>query len=615
MIRNPFISCDHSIKKTGLYGVVASGRSFGSVLGGQTRGTQALSLHVLPNWRGWKCIVDLGWLEALDSFPGQEESEKSKLCTESELGKLSLAFASVQCTSIYIAYIFRMEDVGVYKSLIQEPRWVPKKSSIPPLRLMLSAALVAIGGPFQFGYQLVITNPSQEAFLQFLNDSHLLVKNEFLTRQQLEGRWSFVVSIFFWGCTAGAFLIRGLSEKFGRKLALQISHILQITACSLTLFSFYQTNALMYAISRFLLGFGISISLGTAPMFITECSPKECRGVTSLANGVMLQTGLVAGAVLAMPLVFGNVDDWWKLYGVEMALTTILVLLVPFIHDSPGFLHSRGRDSTSEKALRFYHNIDGNAMRAALKQLDEDATNTQQIGLVSLWKDPLARRGTLVGAVVMLTMVMSGIAVINAFSFEILLSTGLTAPQASIGNIVICLMSLLGILISSLVVDRFGRRVLLLSAYGLLAITNVVIAALMFGFEREQSTLFGYPLLVAVCVFIFAFAAGPGPVSLFITGELVDQNARGAACTWVSVLMCAMRSLLIAGYLPLKNLVGQPLLYFCLFFPPMVIAVVLLYFFLPETKGKTISEVQLGWGTLPSLCRRQRVSLHSSSSI
>lgn len=130
MIRNPFISCDHSIKKTGLYGVVASGRSFGSVLGGQTRGTQALSLHVLPNWRGWKCIVDLGWLEALDSsfvvwqgfastsaprmplsnvagFPGQEESEKSKLCTESELGKLSLAFASVQCTSIYIAYIFR----------------------------------------------------------------------------------------------------------------------------------------------------------------------------------------------------------------------------------------------------------------------------------------------------------------------------------------------------------------------------------------------------------------------------------------------------------------------------------------------------------------------------
>ncbi|KHJ88727.1 Tat pathway signal sequence domain protein [Oesophagostomum dentatum] len=295
-----------------------------------------------------------------------------------------------------------MEDSAVYKSLIYEPS-PPKKSSLPPLRLQLTAILVALGGPFNFGYQLLITNPAQEAFLQFLNDSHYLNKNEALEREQLE--------------------------------------------------------------------------------------------------------------------------------------------------------------------------------------------------------DPVSRRGTLVGAVVMASMAMSGIAAINAFAFEILLSTGLNVLQASIGNIIICIMSVLGILTSSFIIDRFGRRVLLLSTYSLLAVINVFIAAFMLGFEHFQISALGYPLLCTICMFNFVFAAGPGPVSLFITGELVGQHARGAACTWANVCMCLLRSLLTASYLPLKNLIGQPISYFLLFFPPVIFAVFLLYFYLPETKGKTPVEVEEEWENLPKMCK------------
>ncbi|RCN53364.1 transporter, major facilitator family protein [Ancylostoma caninum] len=496
-----------------------------------------------------------------------------------------------------------MEDNGVYRSLIDETRPPQKKSSLPPPKLLLTAILVALGGPFNFGYQLLITNPAQEAFLQFLNESHFLNRDEYLEREQLEGRWSFIISIFFWGCTTGAFLIRGLSEKFGRKNALQISHALQIASCGLTIFSFFQTNAATYAIARFLLGFSITISLGTAPMFITECSPKECRGVTSLTNGVVLQVALVVGAVLAMPQLFGTVHDWWKLYAAELLLTIVVMIFVPFIHDSPGFLHSRGLGHASQRSLSFYHNIDGDALKLTIKQLEEENGNGQQFGLLSVWRDPSSRRGTLIGAVVMLSMAMSGIAAINAFAFEILLSTGLNVLQASVGNIVICLMSVLGILTSSFIIDRFGRRILLLSTYSLLGIINIVIASLMFGFEYAKVVALGYPLLGAICVFNFVFAAGPGPVSFFITGELVGQSGRGAACTWVNVLMCLLRSLLTASYLPLKNLIGQPASYFLLFFPPMVFTVFLLYFFLPETKGKTPSEVEEEWDNLPTLCK------------
>ncbi|CAJ0601424.1 unnamed protein product [Cylicocyclus nassatus] len=505
-----------------------------------------------------------------------------------------------------------MEDKAIYKNLIDETKAPRKNSSLPPLKLQLTAILVALGGPFNFGYQLLITNPAQEAFLQFLNDSHYQNKNEYLDREQLEGKWSFIISIFFWGCTTGAFLIRSLSEKFGRKNALQISHALQLVSCGLTIYSYFVTNAAIYAIARFLLGLAIAISLGTAPMFITECSPKECRGVTSLTNGVVLQLALVFGAITAMPQLLGTVEHWWKLYAIEFVITLIVMVLIPFIHDSPGFLHSRGLGKASQRSLSFYHNIGGEELSLTVKQLDEENGDRQQLGLISLWKDPAARRGTLVGIVVMLSMAMSGIAAINAFAFEILLSTGLSILQASIGNIVICIMSVLGIITSSFIVDRYGRRILLLSTYGLLAIVNIFIAALMFGFEHAKISALGYPLLATICVFNFVFAAGPGPVSLFLTGELIGQNARGAACTWVNIFMFSLRSLLIASYLPLKNLIGQPLSYFLLFFPPMVLTVFLLYFFLPETKGKTATEVEEEWERLPCL-RKTRTNSNSSS--
>ncbi|KAK6040542.1 hypothetical protein COOONC_21953 [Cooperia oncophora] len=152
------------------------------------------------------------------------------------------------------------------------------------------------------------------------------------------------------------------------------------------------------------------ISCGVAPMFITECSPKECRGVTSMINGILLQVALVVGATLAMPQLFGSENGWWKLYAAELAITATVMALVPFIHESPGYLHSRGDDIRSERALRFYHNTDGEELRAAMKQLDQSTSGIQVIGLVSLWKDSAARRGTLVGAVVGVAMVMSGIA-------------------------------------------------------------------------------------------------------------------------------------------------------------------------------------------------------------
>ncbi|VDO41650.1 unnamed protein product [Haemonchus placei] len=245
----------------------------------------------------------------LDSDSIQEKISDSEACTTEE---------ELAVISELVDFVKRMGNSSTYKGLIGGESLRKKAPPLPSSRLFIASVLVALGGPFNFGYQLLITNPSQEAFIQFLNDSHHQNNDESLSREQLEGRWSLIISVFFWGCLAGAFLIRVLAEKFGRKRALQ------------------QTDAFVYSVARFLLGLGITISCGTAPIFITECSPTECRGVTSMLNGLLLQAALVVGTILAMPQLLGNGEDWWKLYALEMAITTIVMILVRFIHETPG---------------------------------------------------------------------------------------------------------------------------------------------------------------------------------------------------------------------------------------------------------------------------------------
>ncbi|CAB3406811.1 unnamed protein product [Caenorhabditis bovis] len=170
----------------------------------------------------------------------------------------------------------------------------------------------------------------------------------------------------------------------------------------------------------------------------------------------------------------------------------------------------------------------------------------------------------------------------------------------------ICLITVFGVILSSIFIEKYGRRSLLLATFTLLAAFNVIIFACMLLFETHQSALLGYGVVVAIGLFNLIFSAGPCPIAFFITGELVSQGARAAACTWVIVLLNLMRSIVLVIYNPIENLLGGPLAYFVLFFPPCVICVVLIYYYLPETKGKTAEEAADDTKNLPKLCGKSK---------
>ncbi|PIC32283.1 hypothetical protein B9Z55_012668 [Caenorhabditis nigoni] len=89
-------------------------------------------------------------------------------------------------------------------------------------------------------------------------------------------------------------------------------------------------------------------------------------------------------------------------------------------------------------------------------------------------------------------------------------------------------------------------------------------------------------------MFNFLFAMGPGPISMFITGELVPQTCRSASSVWTKKI----RFLPLTSYLPVKNLTSEPIAYAIFFIIPMIVAVLVLSFLLPETKGRNVEEIR-----------------------
>lgn len=195
---------------------------------------------------------------------------------------------------------------------------------------------------------------------------------------------------------------------------------------------------MVYAVSRAISGGAISVSLGIATFFITECSPTHCRGTVSLATAILMQLGLVVGAIVAMPQMWGTPGDWHLIYVVQ-AIALLVSLLGTFaLKEAPTYLSSRGKRQEAIESLRFYQGIETSE---AEKFLEDNGNHEEAVGLLGIFRKPDARRGMLVGMVVMSGMIMSGIIAINAFAFKFLLRVGFNALQASIGNIAICVMT------------------------------------------------------------------------------------------------------------------------------------------------------------------------------
>ncbi|KAL1235102.1 Glucose transporter type [Trichinella spiralis] len=225
--------------------------------------------------------------------------------------------------------------------------------------------------------------------------------------------------------------------------------------------------------------------------------------------------------------------------------------------------------------------------------VDSQLPNGQGSGQPSLLKQLLTQRQysrpLLISVLIAFGVQFSGIAAVLAFSKTMFVAAGLSAATAKYASVGLGLCSVLTPVISTALIERVGRKVILLSG---LAVTASSLVFLMVCVEVGLQ-LDSYPARVATVPCLFLFQVGfalTSSIIWIVVSELFPQSVRSVAVAVVSFLFFTFQMVVVLAYLPFKEAVGLS----CSYFPFLIselLVMALLYKLLPETKGKSIEEI------------------------
>lgn len=393
------------------------------------------------------------------------------------------------------------------------------------------------------------------------------------------GGLGLTVSIALWGTLAGALGAGRIGDRLGGRETLAVAgglYVLSSLGCALA------PAWGVFLGARLVGGLGIGASSVVAPVYISEIAPARRRG--ALVGG--FQLAIVSGILLAylsnalIGLADGGPEAWrWKL-GIAAAPAVVFLVLLRTIPHSPRWLFSRGRSEEGLTALRALTPAAAEAEYAAIRA--GLAADERAVGARLDWR--LHGRAILLAVTVAAFNQLAGINAILYYLNDIFAAAGYGRVSADGQAVVIGATNLVFTALAMAVIDRLGRKSLLLAGAAGMAACLAVAAAALSNYLRASVLL---PALVA---FIGCFAFSQGAVIWVYISEIFPNRVRargqsiGAATHWLlNALISAVFPLIAARSR------GAPFWAFAAF---MVIQVFVVLLFFPETKGVELETLQ-----------------------
>jgi sugar porter (SP) family MFS transporter len=398
------------------------------------------------------------------------------------------------------------------------------------------------------------------------------------------------------GCLIGALIAGALSDKFGRKHLLILSALLfAVTSIGNGL----ATAFTLFVAWRIAGGVAIGLASSLSPMYISEFAPAPMRGKMVSVNQLTIVSGVLLAQFINWYLVrnlpAGATDEfirnswfgqqgWRWMFGltaVPSALFCVSMFLVP---ESPRWLAKNGR---SDRARAVFTRVGGAAYAdAALTEIQSTlaAEEIQHVRFSDLF-EPRIRKVLVLGVVLAVFQQWCGINVIFNYAEEIFRAAGYDISSvlkniASTGSV-----NLLFTFVALGVVDRGGRRPLMLFGAGGLAVIYVAIGACFAGGVQ------GLPLLLLVLAAIACYAMSLAPVTWVVIAEIFPNRIRGAAVS-LAVAALWIACFFLTYTFPVLNARLGAAGTFWLYAGICVIGAVFIFAKLPETKGQTLEQIE-----------------------
>ncbi|XP_022827727.1 facilitated trehalose transporter Tret1-like [Spodoptera litura] len=394
---------------------------------------------------------------------------------------------------------------------------------------------------------------------------------------------SLVSSILAIGAAISALPVGVLANKVGRRPTVLILSIPFLLNWLLTIFA---NGAGMLIAARFFAGLATGGACVAAPMYIGEIAETSIRG----SLGAFFQLFLTVGILFTF--VVGGWTHWRTLSIISAVFPVLLVAVFWWMPETPQYLLGKNRRRDAEKSLRWLRGPDAD-LTAELEEMqkDVDEASRQRAGALSMLTNKAPRMALICGLGLMFFQQFSGINAVIFYTNNIFQSAGSNIPPV-IATIIVGVVQTIATYLSSVFVDKAGRRILLLQSTSIMGLC-LVILGIYFKMQKDGYNVgsFGWIPLVCLILFIVSFSMGFGPIPWMMMAELFPVEYRGTA-TGITVITNWMLVFVVTLCFPIMQVaIG---IYSCFWFFAgfMVLGTIFVFFLIPETKGKTVSQIQ-----------------------
>lgn len=426
--------------------------------------------------------------------------------------------------------------------------------------------VVALGG-FLFGFDTAVISGAEKAI------------------QQLWGldsvQHGFTIAVALIGTVFGAIFGGIPSDRLGRRQTLiwiAVLYLVSALGAALT------SNWYAFMLFRFLGGLGVGASSVTAPLYISEVAPAEKRGQMVAMFQFNIVFGILA-AYLSNYLLTGlGENDWRWMLGVQAAPALAFFLLLFRVPESPRWLIGQGR---VEEGRAVFRRID----EATADELVTSVLTTNAADQAEGGRSLLARQyrtPVMLAVLFALFNQVSGINAIIYYAPRIFEMTGLGKSSALLSSAGLGLVNFIFTLLARQVIDRFGRRkLMLIGSFGL--ITTLALVA--WAFYSENFTAFGGMLVPGLLfVYIAFFAFSQGAVIWVFISEIFPNTVRAQGQALGSSTHWVMAAIIAFAFPPLAEQLGggNTFAFFC---GMMVLQLLFVLRLMPETKGTSLEQL------------------------
>lgn len=374
-----------------------------------------------------------------------------------------------------------------------------------------------------------------------------------------------------------------LVNKIGRRKAMMTSCFLLIVCWIIIGLA----NHITYIyIARFAQGLGVNMAFVAMPMYIGEISHKNIRGRLTASTFIFLLVGVLVIYCIGpyVPYVVPPI-----LASGILAIEFIAFLFLP---ESPYHLLLIGKREEAKNSLRRFRggcNVDGELYEL---QSSMDKSMDEGGNLKDLFTIPNNRRASLIMFLLNATQLFGGFEVIMMNLHEILKSADSVYLDSSLVAIIYAITMLLGSVLSSLVVDRFGRKILL-TVSTLTSGICILTLAFYFNFKALEYDIknISWIPLVAIMAYAICFKVGLGTVSIVITAEIFASRIKALGMTIADGVYTVASIAALQIFFVLKDTYGMHAPFY-IFSGCLFSVLPFLIFLLPETKGKSLDEIQ-----------------------